>query len=166
MLKNKLIKSVCLLDRFNHFNIFFSSPKICMKSKVFKIFFYLQHSNFFFTRTKWKCNLILTPCIFLSTIWHIWILVHFAPWPLGEKVWSEKIAFLGTDSFFSWNQFHEKFREIGFTKNWVHYPNKRDLFFQSDFFVKKWTRRRERFGLMLAQLSRWQPPQIMSCNED
>ena len=28
MLKNKLIKSVCLLDRFNHFNIFFSSPKI------------------------------------------------------------------------------------------------------------------------------------------
>ena len=28
MLKNKLIKSVCLLDRLNHFNIFFSSPKI------------------------------------------------------------------------------------------------------------------------------------------
>ena len=92
MLKNKLIKSVCLLDRFNHFNIFFFISQD-MKSKVFKIFFYLQHSNFFFTRTKWKCNLILTPCIFLSMIWHIWILVHFAPWPLGEKVWSEKNMF-------------------------------------------------------------------------
>ena len=39
MLKNKLIKSVCLLDRFNHFNIFFFISQD-MKSKVFKIFFY------------------------------------------------------------------------------------------------------------------------------
>ena len=138
MLKNKLIKSVCLLDRFNHFNIFFSSPKICMKSKVFKIFFYLQHSNFFFTRTKWKCNLILTPCIFLSMIWHIWILVHFAPWPLGEKVWSEKNMFSRHEFIF--------FREINFTKNFVKLvsrkigciiQNIRDLFFFNQIFSSK-----------------------------
>ena len=107
-----------------------------MKSKVFKIFFYLQHSNFFFTRTKWKCNLILTPCIFLSMIWHIWILVHFAPWPLGEKVWSEKNMFSRHEFIFfvksilrkiSWNQFHEKSGAL----------SKRDLFFSIWFFRQK-----------------------------
>ena len=61
MLKNKLIKSVCLLDRFNHFNIFFfSSP-----NKIWKIKF-LKYSTFKiqipFYNASVEYNPISTPC--------------------------------------------------------------------------------------------------------